>query len=378
METRYEKFLIYIYVQRQIIILIRFKIIPVVGINGFGRIGRMCLRACIEKDITVKLVNDPYISTDYMIYLFKFDSTHGPYPLKLECENGHIIIGENKIATSQEKNPCKINWRGAGVTYVIESTGLFTTLEKASLHMDGGGKRVIITAPSIDAPMIVYGVNHACYDPKRGKIVSAASCTTNCAAPIIRLMHDKFEVIEVMISSVHALTSMQRTLDGPLERGKLWRDGRGALQNIIPTSSGAAKSLDKIIPELKGKISAIAFRVPIPNVSLCDMTFRVNKPTTYEEIKEAMKTASENDLKGILGYTDDDCVSSDFNRTTYSCIFDAKAGIPQTSTFIKVIAWYDNEYGYAHRVMDLILYMYQVDSGNITVPVAQEVEETED
>ncbi|XP_076752617.1 glyceraldehyde-3-phosphate dehydrogenase [Xylocopa sonorina] len=347
----------------------------VVGINGFGRIGRMCLRACIEKDITVKLINDPYISTDYMIYLFKFDSTHGPYPTKLECENGNIIIGENKIVTSQEKNPCKIKWKEAGVTYVIEATGLFTNLEKASLHMDGGGKRVIITAPSVDAPMMVYGVNHKCYDPKKGKIVSAASCTTNCAAPIIRVMHDKFEVIEVMISSVHALTSMQRTLDGPIERGKLWRDGRGALQNIIPTSSGAAKSLDKIIPELKGKISAIAFRVPIANVSLCDMTFRVNKPTTYEEVKEAMKVASENDMKDILGYTDDDCVSSDFNNTHYSCTFDAKAGIPQTSTFIKVVAWYDNEYGYAHRVVDLIKYMYQVDSGNIQVPVQEEMDE---
>ncbi|OAD56271.1 Glyceraldehyde-3-phosphate dehydrogenase, testis-specific, partial [Eufriesea mexicana] len=329
----------------------------IVGINGFGRIGRMCLRACIEKDIAVTMINDPYISTEYMIYLFKYDSTHGPFAIKVECENGHIIIGDNRISTSQEKNPCKINWRDAGVTYVIEATGVFTNLEKASLHMDSGARRVIITAPSKDAPMIVYGVNHTCYDPKKGKIISAASCTTNCAAPIIQVMHDKFEVIEVMLSSVHALTSMQRTLDGPIEREKSWRDGRGALQNIIPTSSGAAKSLDKIIPDLKGKISAIAFRVPIPNVSLCDMTFRVNKPTSYEEVKEAMKTASENDLKDILSYSDDDCVSSDFNNTSYSCIFDAKAGIPQTSTFIKVVAWYDNEYGYAHRVVDLIKYM---------------------
>ncbi|CAK9823958.1 Glyceraldehyde-3-phosphate dehydrogenase [Anthophora retusa] len=347
----------------------------VIGINGFGRIGRMCLRVCIEKEVTVKLINDPYITTDYMVHLFKYDSTHGTYPLKLECENGHIIIGDQNISTSQEKNPCKINWKDAGVTYVIEATGVFTTIEKASLHLDGGAKRVVITAPSIDAPMMVYGVNHKCYVPKSGKIISAASCTTNCAAPIIRVMHDNFEVIEVMISSVHAVTSMQKVLDGPIEKGKLWRDGRGALQNIIPTSSGAAKSLDKIIPELKGKISAIAFRVPVPNVSLCDMTFRVNKPTTYEEMKEVMKSASENDLNGILGYTDDDCVSSDFNNTSYSCIFDAKAGIPQTSTFIKIVAWYDNEYGYAHRVIDLIRYMNQVDSGKVAVP-AQESEET--
>nr|XP_003701051.1 PREDICTED: glyceraldehyde-3-phosphate dehydrogenase 1-like [Megachile rotundata] len=348
----------------------------IVGINGFGRIGRMCLRTCIEKDMTVSLINDPFISTDYMIYLFKYDSTHGTYPLKVECEDGFMVIADKRIATSQEKNPCKINWKEAGVTYVIEATGVFNTLEKASLHMDGGAKRVVITAPSVDAQMIAYGVNHACYDPKKCKVVSAASCTTNCAAPIIKVMHDKFEVIEVMISSVHAVTSMQRTLDGPIEKGKLWRDGRSGLQNIIPTSSGAAKSLDKIIPELKGKISAIAFRVPIPNVSLCDMTFRVSKPTTYEEVKDAMKSASENELKDILGYTDEDCVSSDFNNTSYSCIFDSKAGIPQTSTFIKIVAWYDNEYGYAHRVTDLINYMYQVDSGNI--PVAPQEAEAEE
>ncbi|KZC08915.1 PREDICTED: glyceraldehyde-3-phosphate dehydrogenase-like [Dufourea novaeangliae] len=349
----------------------------IVGINGFGRIGRMCLRACIEKNIEVALINDPYITTDYMIYLFKYDSTHGTYPLKLECEDGHIIVADKKIATSQEKNPCKIKWKDTGVTYVIEATGVFNTLDKAGLHMDGGAKRVVITAPSVDAPMLVYGVNHACYDPKKGKIVSAASCTTNCAAPIIQVMHGTFEVLEVMITSVHALTPSQRILDGPIERGKLWRDGRGGIQNIIPTSSGAAKSLDKVIPDLKGKISAIAFRVPVPNVSLCDMTFRVNKPTTYEEVKEAMKAASENELKNILGYTDDDCVSSDFCNTSYSCIFDAKAGIPQTSTFIKVVAWYDNEYGYAHRVVDLVQYMHQVDSGEIQLP-AKSLEENQD
>ncbi|XP_076662397.1 glyceraldehyde-3-phosphate dehydrogenase [Halictus rubicundus] len=338
-----------------------------VGINGFGRIGRMCLRACIEKSIEVKLINDPYITTDYMIYLFKYDSSHGSYPLRLECEDGNIVIADKKISTSQEKNPSKIKWRDAGVVYVIEATGVFNTLDKAGLHMDGGAKRVVITAPSVDAPMIVFGVNQACYDPSKSKIVSTASCTTNCAAPLIKVMHDNFEVLEVMISSVHALTPSQRILDGPIERGKLWRDGRGGVQNIIPTSSGAAKSLDKIIPDLKGKISAIAFRVPVPNVSLCDMTFRVNTPTTYEEVKDAMRTASEVSFKNIIGYTDDDCVSSDFMNTSYSCIFDSKAGIPQTSTFIKVVAWYDNEYGYAHRVVDLVEYMHKVDSGEISV-----------
>ncbi|KAG7205521.1 hypothetical protein KM043_007501 [Ampulex compressa] len=326
-----------------------------VGINGFGRIGRMCLRACLEKGIEVKLINDPYITTDYMIYLLKYDSTHGTFPKPLACDNGFIIIADQKIGTSQEKNPAKINWKDAGVVYVIEATGVFTTLERASLHIDGGARKVLITAPSADAPMYVFGVNHTCYNPKKSVVASAASCTTNCAAPIIKIMHEKFEVLEVMISSIHAVTASQKTLDGPID--KLWRDGRGALQNIIPTSSGAAKSLDKIIPELKGRISAIAFRIPIPNVSLCDMTFRVNKPTTYEEVKDAMREASEGEMRDILGYTEDDCVSSDFNHTSFSCIFDAKAGIPQTSTFIKIVAWYDNEYGYAHRVADLLIYM---------------------
>ncbi|KAG5332997.1 G3P dehydrogenase, partial [Acromyrmex heyeri] len=266
---------------------------------------------------------------------------------------------ETRIATSQEKQPWKIPWKNKGVTY---------------LHIDGGAKKVIITAPSVDAPMLVFGVNHTCYSPKRDSVISATSCTTNCAAPIVKIMHNNFEVLEAMITSIHAMTACQNTVDGPIEKHRptaLWRDGRGAIQNIIPTATGAAKSLAKIIPELKGKISAIAFRVPIPNVSLCDMTFRVNKPATYEEVKEAMKEASEGQLKDVLGYTEDDCVSSDFNHTTYSCVFDAKAGIPQTSTFIKIVAWYDNEYGYAYRIADLVQYMCNADFGNI--PVKEQV-----
>ncbi|XP_072742555.1 glyceraldehyde-3-phosphate dehydrogenase [Anoplolepis gracilipes] len=342
----------------------------VVGINGFGRIGRMCLRACLEKRIEVKLINDPFLTTEYMIYLFKHDSTHGPYSLPLECDKEFIVSGEIRIATSHEKQPWKIPWKQMEVTYVIDASGSFTTLEKANWHIDGGAKRVIITAPSVDAPMIVFGVNHICYNPKKDGVVSATSCTTNCAGPIVKIMHDNFEVLEAMITSIHAVTASQNTVDGPIEKLRpttLWRDGRGALQNIIPTATGAAKSLAKIIPELKGKISAIAFRVPIPNVSLCDITFRVNKPTTYEEVKEAMREASEGQLKNILGYTEDDCVSSDFNHTTYSCVFDAKAGIPQTSTFIKIVAWYDNEYGYAYRIADLVQYMYNADHGNIPI-----------
>ncbi|XP_050455666.1 glyceraldehyde-3-phosphate dehydrogenase-like isoform X2 [Cataglyphis hispanica] len=340
----------------------------VVGINGFGRIGRMCLRACLEKRIEVKLINDPFLTTEYMIYLFKHDSTHGPYALHLDCDKNYIISGELRIATSQEKQPWKVPWKEMGVTYVIEASGAFTSLEKASLHIDGGAKRVIITAPSIDAPMLIFGVNHTCYNPKKDGVISATSCTTNCAAPIVKVMHDNFEVLEAMITSIHAVTATQNTVDGPIEKCRpttLWRDGRGALQNIIPTATGAAKSLAKIIPELKGKISAIAFRVPIPNVSLCDITFRINKPTTYEEVKETMREASEGQLKDILGYTEEDCVSSDFNHTTYSCVFDAKAGIPQTSSFIKIIAWYDNEYGYAYRIADLVQYMYNADYGNV-------------
>ncbi|XP_063995978.1 glyceraldehyde-3-phosphate dehydrogenase-like [Diachasmimorpha longicaudata] len=332
-----------------------------VGINGFGRIGRMCLRACLEQNIDVKLINDPFIPTDYMVYLLKYDSTHGPYPQTVECEKDAIVIADVPIATSQEKDPSKIKWKQHGIHFVIEATGVFTTLEKASLHIDGGAKRVVITAPSIDAPMYVFGVNHCCYSPKKGSIVSATSCTTNCAGPLIKIMNENFQVLEGMVTSIHATTAAQKTVDGPT--GKLWRDGRSCLQNIIPTSTGAAKCISKILPELKEKISAIAFRVPIANVSLCDITLRVNKPVTWDEVKKVMKTASETTLKEILHYTDDDVVSSDFNHSKFSCIFDAKAGIPQTSTFVKIVAWYDNEFGFAHRIVDLLKFMHDVDEG---------------
>ncbi|XP_043270415.1 glyceraldehyde-3-phosphate dehydrogenase-like [Venturia canescens] len=334
-----------------------------VGINGFGRIGRMCLRACLEKGIEVKQINDPFIPTEYMAYLFKYDSSHGPYEQLVESESETMMVGDRKIKTSQEKDPSKINWAKSGVVIVIESTGVFTTLEKASLHLQGGAKRVIITAPSPDATIFVYGVNHRAYNPRKNVVISSASCTTNCAAPIVKIMNDNFEVIEAMITSVHATTPTQKTVDGPT--GKLWRDGRGCMQNIIPTSTGAAKCLAKVIPELKDKLSAIAFRVPVPNVSLCDMTFRLNKPATYEEVKTVMKQASTDELRNILHYTEDDVVSSDFNHTTYSCIFDAKSAIPQTSTFIKIVAWYDNEYGYAHRVIDLAMYVNEAERGMV-------------
>ncbi|XP_044598748.1 glyceraldehyde-3-phosphate dehydrogenase-like [Cotesia glomerata] len=344
-----------------------------VGINGFGRIGRMCLRVCLENDIDVRLINDPFISTDYMLYLFKYDSTHGTYPSIMVCEKAALVIGNKRISTSQEKNPSKIKWNNHGVYFVIEATGVFTSLEKASMHIDGGAKRVVITAPS-DAPMYVIGVNHCSYTPKKGYVVSAASCTTNCVAPVVKVMHDNFQVLEAMITSIHATTATQKTVDGPT--GKLWRDGRGCLQNIIPTSTGAANSLGTIIPELKDKISAIAFRVPVPNVSLCDITFRIEKIASYDEVKTAMKKAADGELRGIMHYTEDDVVSSDFNHTKYSCVFDAKAAIPQTGTFIKVIVWYDNEYGFAHRIIDLIRFMQDVDSGKGCSPADHNIDDS--
>ncbi|KAH0566986.1 hypothetical protein KQX54_005884 [Cotesia glomerata] len=380
-----------------------------VGINGFGRIGRMCLRVCLENDIDVRLINDPFISTDYMLYLFKYDSTHGTYPSIMVCEKAALVIGNKRISTSQEKNPSKIKWNNHGVYFVIEATGVFTSLEKASMHIDGGAKRVVITAPS-DAPMYVIGVNHCSYTPKKGYVVSAASCTTNCVAPVVKVMHDNFQVLEAMITSIHATTATQKTVDGPTGKArllcshyshlprfsitfilltikyfyvkkmyiclKLWRDGRGCLQNIIPTSTGAANSLGTIIPELKDKISAIAFRVPVPNVSLCDITFRIEKIASYDEVKTAMKKAADGELRGIMHYTEDDVVSSDFNHTKYSCVFDAKAAIPQTGTFIKVIVWYDNEYGFAHRIIDLIRFMQDVDSGKGCSPADHNIDDS--
>lgn len=334
-----------------------------IGINGFGRIGRMCLRICLEKNLEVKHINDPFIDTEYMIYLFKYDSTHGTFtePIESDCET--IIIGERRIKTSREKDPCKLKWSDNDVNFVIEATGIFTTIEKAARHLDAGAKRVIITAPSIDAPMYVYGVNHKCYTAEKGgRVVSATSCTTNCCAPLIKVMNDQFKVDQAMITTIHAITPTQKTLDGPC--GKKWRDGRGCLQNIIPTSTGAAKCVTKVIPELRDKITALAFRVPVPNVSVCDITFKLNEEATYEDVKRCMKNASEDEMKHIIAYVEDDCVSSDFNNSPYSCIFDAKAGIPQTNNFMKVVAWYDNEYGYSRRVIDLLNYMYEIEFDN--------------
>ena len=329
-----------------------------IGINGFGRIGRLVLRASLEKDANVVAVNDPNLALEYMVYLFKYDSTHGRYKGTVEAKDGKLIVDGKEISVFNEKDPTVIPWGKCGADYVVESTGVFTTVEKASTHLGGGAKKVIISAPSADAPMYVCGVNLDKYDPK-DPVISNASCTTNCLAPLAKVIHDNFQIVEGLMTTVHATTATQKTVDGP--SGKLWRDGRGAGQNIIPAATGAAKAVGKVIPDLNGKLTGMAFRVPVANVSVVDLTVRLCKPTTYEEIKEKIKEASCGPLKGILGYTEDQVVSSDFIGDTNSSIFDADAGIQLSPTFVKLISWYDNEYGYSHRVVDLIKYIMTKD-----------------
>lgn len=329
-----------------------------IGINGFGRIGRLVLRASIEQGGQVVAVNDPFISLDYMVYMFKYDSTHGRFKGEVKAEDGKLVVNGSKISVFQERDPKAIPWGKAGAEYVVESTGVFTTIEKASAHLEGGAKKVIISAPSADAPMFVVGVNLDAYDPSY-KVVSNASCTTNCLAPLAKVINDNFEIVEGLMTTVHAITATQKTVDGP--SGKLWRDGRGAGQNIIPAATGAAKAVGKVIPSLNGKLTGMAFRVPVPNVSVVDLTVRLGKDASYDDIKAKVKEASEGPLKGILGYTEDDVVSSDFIGDNHSSIFDAKAGIPLNSKFVKLISWYDNEYGYSNRVVDLIKYMQTKD-----------------
>lgn len=329
-----------------------------IGINGFGRIGRLVLRASIERGGQVVAVNDPFISLDYMVYMFKYDSTHGRFKGDVKAEDGMLVVNGNKISVFQERDPKVIPWGKAGADYVVESTGVFTTIEKASAHLEGGAKKVIISAPSADAPMFVVGVNLDAYDPSY-KVVSNASCTTNCLAPLAKVINDNFEIVEGLMTTVHAITATQKTVDGP--SGKLWRDGRGASQNIIPAATGAAKAVGKVIPSLNGKLTGMAFRVPVPNVSVVDLTVRLGKDASYDDIKAKVKEAAEGPLKGILAYTEDDVVSSDFIGDNHSSIFDAKAGIPLNSKFVKLISWYDNEYGYSNRVVDLIKYMQTKD-----------------
>ncbi|KAM3965688.1 glyceraldehyde-3-phosphate dehydrogenase 2 [Aphomia sociella] len=329
-----------------------------IGINGFGRIGRLVLRAAIAKGAQVVAINDPFIDLEYMVYLFKYDSTHGRFEGSVIAQNGQLIINGNRITVFSERDPKAIPWKKAGAEYVVESTGVFTTVEKASAHLQGGAKKVIISAPSADAPMFVVGVNLDAYDPSY-KVISNASCTTNCLAPLAKVINDNFEIVEGLMTTVHATTATQKTVDGP--SGKLWRDGRGAQQNIIPAATGAAKAVGKVIPALNGKLTGMAFRVPVPNVSVVDLTVRLGKPATYEAIKQKIKQAAEGPLKGILAYTEDEVVSSDFIGNSNSSIFDASAGISLNDKFVKLISWYDNEYGYSSRVIDLIKYIQTKD-----------------
>ncbi|XP_068614126.1 glyceraldehyde-3-phosphate dehydrogenase [Brachionichthys hirsutus] len=326
-----------------------------VGINGFGRIGRLVTRAAFtSKKVEIVAINDPFIDLEYMVYMFKYDSTHGRYKGEVKVVGDKLVIDGHKISVFHERDPANIKWGDAGAQYVVESTGVFTTIEKASAHLKGGAKRVIISAPSADAPMFVMGVNNEKYSNSLS-VVSNASCTTNCLAPLAKVINDNFGIVEGLMSTVHAITATQKTVDGP--SGKLWRDGRGAGQNIIPASTGAAKAVGKVIPALNGKLTGMAFRVPTPNVSVVDLTVRLEKPANYEDIKKAVKTAADGPMKGILGYTDHHVVSSDFNGDSHSSIFDAGAGIALNDHFVKLVSWYDNEFGYSNRVCDLMAYM---------------------
>merc|ERR1711994_615282 len=336
----------------------KFKMVKI-GINGFGRIGRLVLRSAVAKGAEVVAINDPFIPLDYMVYMFKYDSTHGRFKGEVSHDGTFLLINGHKVTVFNERDPTNIDWASAGAEYIVESTGVFTTLEKAAAHTKGGAKKVIISAPSADAPMFVMGVNHEQYDPSL-QIVSNASCTTNCLAPLAKVINDTYGIKEGLMTTVHAVTATQKTVDGP--SGKDWRGGRGAAQNIIPSSTGAAKAVGKVIPELNGKLTGMAFRVPTPDVSVVDLTVRLQKETTYEEICAKIKEVSEGSMKGILGYTEDQVVSTDFLGDKRSSIFDAKAGIQLSNTFVKLVSWYDNEFGYSNRVVDLVKYMEKQDT----------------
>ncbi|MFP4163649.1 MAG: type I glyceraldehyde-3-phosphate dehydrogenase [Chitinispirillaceae bacterium] len=326
-----------------------------VGINGFGRIGRLVFRASVDNpNIEVVGIND-LIDVDYMAYMLKYDSTHGRFKGTVEVKDGKLVVNGNVIRVTSEKDPADLKWDEIGAEYVVESTGLFLTKDKASAHLKAGAKRVVLSAPSKDdTPMFVMGVNNKNYT-KDMDIVSNASCTTNCLAPVAKVLNDNWGIEEGLMTTVHAVTATQKTVDGPSMKD--WRGGRGSGQNIIPSSTGAAKAVGKVIPELNGKLTGMAFRIPTPDVSVVDLTARLSKPAKYDEIKAAMKAASEGDLKGVLGYTEDPVVSNDFVGDPRTSIFDANAGIALSENFVKVVSWYDNEMGYSNKVCDLICYM---------------------
>jgi glyceraldehyde 3-phosphate dehydrogenase len=326
-----------------------------IGINGFGRIGRLVLRVALgRKDINVVAVNDPFIAAEYAAYMFKYDSTHGKYAGEVTSDGKNLIIDGKVINIFQERDPVNIPWGAEKVDYVIDSTGIYKDLAGCQKHLDAGAKKVIITAPSSDAPMFVVGVNEDKYTPDL-KIISNASCTTNCLAPLAKVINDTFGIEEGLMTTVHSITATQKTVDGPSMKD--WRGGRADGHNIIPSSTGAAKAVGKVIPEVNGKLTGMAFRVPTANVSVVDLTCRLEKPASYADICAALKEASEGDMKGILGYQSDAIVSSDFIGDTRSSIFDEKAGIALTDDFVKLVSWYDNECGYSNRVCDLVSYM---------------------
>jgi glyceraldehyde 3-phosphate dehydrogenase len=309
-------------------------------------------------DIQVVAINDPFIDLEYMVYLFRYDSTHGRFNGTVESKDGRLWVNGNPISVHSSKDPASIPWNESGAEYIVESTGVFTSSDKAKAHLAGGAKKVVISAPSNDAPMFVVGVNLEAYKPEY-LVVSNASCTTNCLAPLAKVIDDEFGIIEGLMTTIHATTATQKTVDGP--SGKDWRAGRGAGSNIIPASTGAAKAVGKVIPHLNGKLTGMSMRVPVPDVSVVDLTCRIEKPASYDEIKAVLKKRAETDLAGILGYTEDEVVSTDFIGDTRSSIVDARAGISLNPNFVKLISWYDNEYGYSTRVCDLVAYIAKVD-----------------
>ena len=324
-----------------------------VGINGFGRIGRLAFRIASQREnVQIVGIND-LLGADYLAYMLKYDSVHGRFDGEVSVKDGNLVVNGNEIRVSAERNPEDLKWDAIGAEYVIDATGIFTSKEKAGLHIKGGAKKVVISAPSPDAPMFVMGVNHT--ELKADETVfSNASCTTNCLAPLAKVLHDNFEITEGLMTTIHATTATQKTVDGPSLKD--WRGGRAALHNIIPSSTGAAKAVGKVIPSLNGKLTGMSFRVPTMDVSVVDLTVNIKKSATYEEVCKAMKDASEGELKGILGYTEEMVVSQDFVGETRTSVFDAKAGIALTGNFIKVVSWYDNEYGYSAKIVDLLEY----------------------
>ena len=332
-----------------------------IGINGFGRIGRLVFRAAVAQPETYEIVgiNDPFIDLDYMVYMVKYDTMHGRFDGEIGAENGKLVVNGHAINVHAEKDPADIPWGSDGAEYVVESTGVFCTTEKSSAHLKAGAKKVVISAPAKDdTPTFVCGVNLDVYKPEM-KIVSNASCTTNCLAPLTKVINDRFGIAEGLMTTVHSTTATQKTVDGPSKKD--WRGGRAASGNIIPSTTGAAKACALVIPAVKGKLTGMSFRVPTLDVSVVDLTCRLEKSTTYDEICSAIKEASENEMKGILGYTEDAVVSSDFLTDPRTSIFDAKAGIMLNPNFVKLISWYDNEWGYSNKVLELIKHMNKVD-----------------